>query len=72
VKSIESYIKKNHKDKQNTVTEIKRNDNNLTAGEQFIRQNGIVIMTENASTISDEVKKYSKKTSQDHRITKIK
>jgi hypothetical protein len=73
VRSIELYIKKNHTDNKKSTTTIKENNSNqLTAGDQFIRKDGVVIMTENASTISDEVKKYSKKTLPNHRITKIK
>lgn len=49
ITSIENYIKKNVvKPTQTTATAA-----GLTAGEQFIRKDGITVMTENASTISD-------------------
>lgn len=72
VRSIELYIKKNFTDKQKSVTSVKQNSDTLTAGDQFIRENGAVIMTENASTIADETRKYRKPTPRDNRITKIK
>jgi len=72
VRAIEVYIKKNFTDKQKSTTPIKNNNNTLTAGDQFIRQNGAVIMTENASTIADETRKYRTPTPRDNRITKIK
>lgn len=72
VRAIELYIKKNFTDKQKSTTSIKQESDGLKAGDQFIRQNGAVIMTENASMISDETRKYRKPTSRDNRITKIK
>lgn len=72
VRSIELYIKKNFTDKQKSITSIKQDNGTLTAGDQFIRENGAVIMTENASTISDETRKYRKSIPRDNRITKIK
>lgn len=41
--SIEKYIKENHSRKSST----------MPIGEQFARQKGVTIMTENASTLSD-------------------
>lgn len=72
VKSVETYIKKTHTDKNKGVTEIKKKTDSLTSGDQFIRQNGATIMTENASTISDEYRKYTKTLHQNNRITNIK
>jgi len=43
-KSIEKYIAKAQK--ENTTSK-------LTSGDQFVRKNGAVIMTENASTLGD-------------------
>lgn len=43
-KSIEKCVIKAQKENTNK---------SLTAGDQFVKQNGAVIMTENASTISD-------------------
>lgn len=73
VRSIELYIKKTHTDNKKSTTLIKENnDNKVNAGDHFIRKDGIVIMTENASTISDETKKLGNKMLLNHRITKIK
>ena len=47
IKSIETYIKKTYKTKKSGTT----------AGEHFIRQNGVTIMSENASTIADATRK---------------
>lgn len=49
ITSVENYIKKNIvKTTQTTAT-----SNSLKAGDQFVRKDGITIMTENASTIGD-------------------
>jgi len=62
IKSVENYIKKNitHKPKQTGIT----------AGEQMTRHKGGVVMTENASTLSDAKRSYSS-TTRDC-VTKIK
>lgn len=62
VASIELFIKKN---KLNT------SGNKMTAGEQMARHKGTVVMTENASSLSDLTKKKVVKHSEDC-ITKIK
>lgn len=60
--SVQNYIKKNfHPPKKET---------GLTAGSQFISQNGATIMTENASTLSDSTRKLIRK--QAPCVTKIK
>ena len=63
VASVKNYITKNVKSKPNP----------LSAGEQFIRQSGTTIMTENASTIADETKNTGHNTPRKQNcITKIK
>ena len=47
VKSVETYIKKNHSKKKLANP----------AGEHFIRQKGVTIMSETASTIGDQRRK---------------
>lgn len=49
VKTVENYIKKNHKKN--------KEKNPMGAGEHFIRQKGVTIMSENASTIADAHRK---------------
>ena len=63
IRSIENYIKKN-------VTKQKKLSP-VNASDQFIRQNGATVMTENASTITDELKKQVNRTKKSC-ITKIK
>tara|TARA_R100000278_G_C5420520_1_gene146384 strand:+ start:165 stop:464 length:300 start_codon:yes stop_codon:yes gene_type:complete len=46
ISSVQTYIDKNIKPKTAAIN----------SGEQFIRQSGATIMTENASTIADETK----------------
>jgi hypothetical protein len=48
VKSIDNYVSK--------IPREKKEKNNLTVGDQFVRQGGATIMTENASTLSDSKK----------------
>lgn len=62
ISSVEKYIK----------TQIVKptTTNALKAGDQFVRQSGATIMTENASTISDSRRKPSPKNT--NCITKIK
>lgn len=62
ISSVENYIKKNitHKPKQVGVQ----------AGDHFISYKGSTVMTENASTISDSKRKFSKPSSSC--VTKIK
>jgi hypothetical protein len=50
ITSIESYIKKNHVRQKPTIT----------VGDQFARTNGVTIMTENASSMSDEKRRNNK------------
>lgn len=47
-------------------------DKPLTAGEQLARHKGCVVMTENASTLSDTTKKAFSRPCQKHCTTKIK
>ena len=49
IRSVENYIKKNHRKT--------RPQTGMEAGQHFIRQKGVTIMSENASTISDANKK---------------
>jgi len=56
IKTVENYIKKNHKKKKQKT--------GMEAGEHFIRQKGVTIMSENASTISDANKKPKKASAQ--------
>lgn len=66
ITSVENYIKKNIvKTTQTTAT-----SGGLKAGDQFVRKDGITIMTENASTIGDAKKQRPSKTNTC--ITKIK
>lgn len=62
ISSIEKYIKTNIVKPTTT--------NTLKAGDQFVRQGGATIMTENASTIADSRRKKSQKNK--NCITKIK
>lgn len=62
--SIENHIKK-------SVRTRKKSNSKVTAGEQFIRQSGATIMSENASTIADSNKKVINKLPS-HCTTKIK
>ena len=71
VKSVESYINK-VKSKPNERTTKIKDDNSLTAGEQMIRHKGSVVMTENASTISDGRRKAHSYKNKEDRITTIK
>ena len=61
ITSVENYIKKN----------IMKNSNRITVGDQFVRQSGVTIMSENASTMSDATRK-PKKQHNEKCITKIK
>lgn len=63
IRSIENYIKKN-------VTKEKKLSP-VNASDQFIRKSGSTVMTENASTITDELKKQVTKINKSC-ITKIK
>jgi len=60
--TIKNYIDKHYNKPNNT--------NLFNVGSQFISQNGATIMTENASTLSDSVRKLNRK--QPPCITKIK
>lgn len=60
--SVENHLKKNVRSNKKS---------GLTAGEQFIRQSGATIMSENASTIADSKRKITSKTPS-HCTTKIK
>ncbi len=63
IRSIENYIKKNIVKSKKLAP--------VNASDQFVRQGGATVMTENASTIADDIKKQvqvSKKSC----ITKIK
>lgn len=62
--SVENYLKKN-------VRSNNKKKSGITAGEQFIRQSGATIMSENASTIADSKRKIINKTPS-HCTTKIK
>jgi hypothetical protein len=66
ITSVENYIKKHIVKATQTVA----TSSGLKAGEQFIRQDGITIMTENASTLGDAKK--VKSTKSNPCITKIK
>lgn len=48
ITSIENYIKKNLS---------RKNTGGIQAGDHFIRQRGVTIMSENASTIADQKRK---------------
>ena len=66
ITAVETYIKKHIvKPTQTSAT-----SSGLRAGDQFVRKDGITIMTENASTIGDAKKIRSSKSSTC--ITKIK
>ena len=69
--SVENYIKKHVKPKKTTGTTT---TNNGTVGEQLARRPGVVTMTENASTMSDSVRRNRKPTKSKTRVctTKIK
>jgi|MDTB01.3.fsa_nt_gb predicted transcriptional regulator len=71
-KSIENYINKNNI-KTNRTVEAKTDgsEGGHTAGEQFIRQEGVTIMTENASTISDERRTPRLNNNDTNRVTRI-
>lgn len=58
--TIENYIKKNPV-----------NENSLTIGDQFARQSGATIMTENASSMADMQRKKTRKPSSEC-VTKAK
>jgi len=60
VKSVEAYIKKNHSKKKLANP----------AGDHFIRQKGVTIMSETSSTIADDRRKSFEK-QQSSCITKI-
>jgi len=62
ISSVEKYIKTNIVKSSTT--------NALKAGDQFVRQNGATIMTENASTLTDATRK--KPVKNKNCITKIK
>lgn len=66
--SVENYIKKHVKPKKTTKI-----GSGTTVGEQLARRPGVVTMTENASTMSDSVRKNRKQTKSKTRIctTKI-
>lgn len=66
ITSIENYIKKNIVKSTQTVA----TSSGLKAGDQFVRKDGITIMTENASTLGDA--KRTKSTKSNPCITKIK
>ena len=51
--TIKNYIDKHYNKPNNT--------NPFNAGSQFIRQSGVTIMTENASTLADSTKKLTRK-----------
>jgi hypothetical protein len=58
IKSIEKYIKKSQPSKSSQqAQQANTTSPRLTAGDQFIKRGGTVVMTENASTISDSRKK---------------
>jgi hypothetical protein len=66
ITSVENYIKKHIVKATQTVAA----SSGLKAGDQFVRKDGITIMTENASTIGDAKKIKSTRTNPC--ITKIK
>jgi len=66
ITSVENYIKKHIVKATQTVA----TSSGLKAGDQFIRQDGITIMSENASTLGDAKK--AKSTRSNPCITKIK
>lgn len=63
---VQSYLTKAKKN-------ASKNTSSITANDQFVRQNGATIMTQNASTLIDEKRKFSKTSTKNKNcITKIK